>query len=221
MAGVTGATKMSSSAPMRLLFVGNSFTNRNDLPVLLVQLAAAGDPPRELTAEKVIASGASLRQHWNAGEAGRLLEQERWDVVVLQEQSTLPVKNRQRYHENVRLFHPVIQQQGARTALYLTWARRDAPERQKDLNEAVQSIGEEIGALVVPVGVAWERIREGGAGPELYDADGSHPSKAGSYLAACVFYAAFLGRSPEGLPANLSLSAEEAALLQKAAWASV
>lgn len=209
--------------PLRLLFIGNSFTQRNDLPGLLAQLAAAADPPQTVIAERVVANGASLRQHWNAGTALQLIQQGGWDAVVLQEQSTLPIKNRKRYHENVRLFHEAIQASGARTLLYHTWARSHAPETQDDLDAAVAEIATELDAQVVPVGLAWRQLRETGTGPELYDKDGSHPSPAGSYLAACVFYAALFGRSPEGLPtpASLLLSREDAALLQRAAWATV
>jgi hypothetical protein len=211
------------STPLRLLFIGNSYTQRNDLPGLLSQLAASADPPREIVTERVIANGASLRLHWNAGTARGLIEPGGWDAVVLQEQSTLPVKNARRYHETARLFDEVIRGHGARTVLYHTWARRDAPQTQAALDEAVQSLAREIGATVAPVGVAWEAIRQSGQGPELYDADGSHPSPAGSYLAACVFFATLLHRSPEGLPAPdcLKLSAEDARRLQQAAWAAV
>ena len=213
----------SPGATLRVLFIGNSFTQRNDLPGLVGYLLAAGTPPCELVAERVIANGASLRQHWNAGTACRLIREGPWDAVVLQEQSTLPLKNRQRYHENVRLFHDVIREQGARTVLYLTWARRDAPHTQSDLTEAVLSIAGETGALVAPVGPAWERVRQEGTGPELYDKDGSHPTPAGSYLAACVFSATLLGRNPQGLPTpeGLRLSPAETGLLQTAAWQTV
>ena len=210
-------------APLRILFIGNSFTQRNDLPGLLTQLAAAAEPPQTILAERVVANGASLRQHWNAGTALQLIQQGGWDAVVLQEQSTLPIKNRKRYHENVRLFHEAIQASGSRTLLYHTWARSHAPETQNDLDTAVAEIAAELDAQVAPVGRAWRRLRESGTGPELYDQDGSHPSPAGSYLAACVFYAVLFGHSPEGHPPPVlpSLSPEEAALLQHAAWVTV
>lgn len=209
--------------PLRILFIGNSFTQRNDLPGLLTQLAAAADLPQTVITERVVANGASLRQHWNAGTALQLIQQGGWDAVVLQEQSTLPIKNRKRYHENVRLFHEAIQASGSRTLLYHTWARRHAPETQDDLDAAVAEVAAELEAQVVPVGLAWRRLREIGTGPELYDKDGSHPSPAGTYLAACVFYAVLFGRSPEGLPtsSSLPLSPAEAALLQHTAWATV
>jgi hypothetical protein len=41
----------------------------------------------------VSAGGASLRTHLNAGGAQQLIRDDGYDHVVLQEQSTLPVKN--------------------------------------------------------------------------------------------------------------------------------
>ena len=131
------------SAPLRLLFIGNSFTQRNDLPGLLAALAASAEPPTVIESERVIVNGASLRAHWNQGAALALIEQGGWDAVVLQEQSTLPIKNRKRYHENVRLFEEAIRRTGSRTVLYQTWARRHAPETQLDLIEASEELGTE------------------------------------------------------------------------------
>jgi hypothetical protein len=68
--------------------------------------------------------GASLPTHWNKGEAVSAIESGRYDYVILQEQSTLPIKNARRMHENVRLFDEPIRASGARTALYMTWRER-------------------------------------------------------------------------------------------------
>lgn len=59
-------------------------------------------------------------------------------------------------------------------------------------------IARELKALVAPVGLAWQSILKLDWGTELYHQDGSHPSAAGTYLAACVFYATLTGMNPEG-----------------------
>src|SRR5262249_31161265 len=139
----------------RILFIGNSYTSRNQLPQLLAALAAAADDPVTVEVDMIVAGGASLRGHWNAGAAQRALA-EPWDYVVLQEQSTLPVKNAIRYHENVRLFAAEIAQGGAQTVLYLVWARQQAPQTQEQLTRAAETIAAEVGARVVPVGPVWQ-----------------------------------------------------------------
>src|SRR5215218_221886 len=96
----------------RILFIGNSFTARNDLPQLLATLAARSG--HTIEHQLVSAGGASLRRHWNAGEATKLIKSGRFDIVVLQEQSTLPIKNRTRMHANVRLFDELIRAHNAK-----------------------------------------------------------------------------------------------------------
>jgi hypothetical protein len=170
----------------------------------------------------ISAGGASLKMHWNKGAAQKAMERTRWDHVVLQEQSTLPVKNCARTHENIRLFDDAIKASGARMVLYLTWAREKVPETQKALTACYRSIGTELGAIVVPAGVAWERLLKKKQHPVLHDKDGSHPTLAGSYLAACVFFAVLFGESPVGIPADLKgVTPDDVTLLQTTAWETV
>jgi hypothetical protein len=204
---------------MKILFIGNSYTARNDLPSLLREMAAEAPQPKAIVTEQVLANGASLRRHWNAGVAAEKIGSGDWDFVVLQEQSTLPIKNATRFHENVRLFDEVIQAHGARTVLYLTWARQQAPETQVTLSEATEAIAREIGALVAPVGEVWQAVLEQEPGLGLYDKDGSHPSPLGSYLAACVFYARLFPGDAIGssVAERLQVTLHQAAVIQQAA----
>ena len=201
----------------RILFIGNSFTARNNLPGLITELAAARG--HRVEHRLISAGGASLRQHWNRGEALKAIEDGHYDDVVLQEQSTLPIKNPGRMHENVRLFDEAIKAAGARTVLYLTWARQRAPETQQAITDAYTSIGRELGATVVPVGVAWQSFLRQHAQPVLHDPDQSHPTLAGSYLAACVFLGVLFKESAVGIESKVrGLNEKELLLLQQTAW---
>ena len=167
----------------------------------------------------ISAGGASLRTHWNAGEARQAIGDGPYDFVVLPEQSTLPIKNARRMHENVRLFDETIRAAGAKTVLYMTWARQHAPESQQAIIDAYADIGRELGATVVPVGRAWQRFLRKHDRPALHDKDQSHPTTAGSYLAACVFLAVLFGESPVGIESDATgLAPKECGLLQKTAW---
>lgn len=209
--------KRSLTTPRKALFIGNSFTARNNVPELIAQLAAARG--KQFDHRLIQAGGASLRMHWNKGDAQREIQHTGYDIVVLQEQSTLPVKNPLRMHENIRLFDQVIKNSGARTILYLTWARQNAPETQSAITDAYNTIGQELGATVVPVGVAWRNFLHDHHHPVLHDKDQSHPTLAGSYLAACVFFAVLFNESPVGIACNLKgLAQPEAELLQTTAW---
>ena len=206
---------------MRILFIGNSYTSRNQLPRLVADLAAAAQCPQRVDFEMIVAGGASLKRHWNAGRAQEALQSKPWDYVVLQEQSTLPLKNPRRYHDNVRLFAPLIAERRAQVALYLTWSREAAPQTQEAITRAVYDIAEEISAFVVPVGPAWHRALHAVAGLQLYESDGSHPTLEGSYLAACMFQVALCGEPPVGdsVAGASKLDHAVAGRLQEIAWA--
>src|SRR4029079_14345292 len=95
-------TKNKRLPTVNILFISNSFTQRNDLPGLITEMVAEREA--SLQQDLISAGGASLRMHWNAGRAAEAIATGKYDYVVLQEQSTLPIKNRQRMAENVRLF---------------------------------------------------------------------------------------------------------------------
>jgi hypothetical protein len=202
---------------LKVLFIGNSFTARNNLPGLIALLAAARG--KTLEHRLISAGGASLRRHWNAGQALQAIREGGYDGVVLQEQSTLPVKNAARMHESVRLFDGAIKEAGAKTILYMTWAREHSPKSQDAITNAYDEIGKELGATVVSVGRAWQSFLQKHDTPTLYDRDQSHPSLAGSYLAACVFLAVEFKENPIGIDAGVAgLTAQDRETLQKAAW---
>ncbi|HEY3563229.1 MAG TPA: hypothetical protein VGL05_37440 [Kribbella sp.] len=202
---------------MRILFVGNSFTSNNNLPKLLKDLAAARGI--EVGHKVISAGGASLRQHLNAGKALAAIASGGYDVVVLQEQSTLPIKSPDRFRDSARDFGKAIKDAGARTAFYLTWARRNAPETQQALTDAYAGAASELGATLIPVGMVWEKFLAKYDEPVLHESDNSHPTIAGSYLAACVFLIALLNEDPVGLDVPVKgLDDETAALIRQAVW---
>jgi hypothetical protein len=234
---------------LRVLFLGNSYTYFNNLPGIFARLASARGEPA--VTEMYAPGGWRLEDHWTRGDGKQALESSRLDYVVLQDQSTLGVN----YYLDGRtriagdeLFRPyaekwvaAVKSAGAKPVLYLTWSRKQTPEDQPLLTQAYVSAAKATGALVAPVGIAWATIRERHPEIELYYRDGSHPSPAGSYLAAVTLFATIFDRSPVGLPAKVvgvpvnlktekpepgnqavlvDLPADQAAALQQAAWES-
>ena len=68
------------AGPRSVLFIGNSFTAHNDLPGLIATLAAARG--KEFRHRLISAGGASLRTHWNAGEAVNAIRSGTYDAVI-------------------------------------------------------------------------------------------------------------------------------------------
>ena len=187
---------------LRVLFIGNSYTYVNDLPVQIQRLAASSENALPLVVNTVAPGGSTLERSWEQGRARRLIQLGGWSHVVLQEQSTRPMDDRETFLAYARLFDAEIKRVGAQTVFYMTWARQHLPETQAALTEAYRAAAEELDAVVAPVGLAWERVIQQDASLALHHEDRSHPLPTGSYLAACVFFATLYGESPEGLTAQ-------------------
>jgi hypothetical protein len=207
--------------PVRILFIGNSYTYVNDLPKMLAELAKAGKQA-PIVSDRETPGGCTLEKHWKDEKAAKKIQAGPWDYVVLQEHSMRPLTDRRLMFDYAVKLDGEIKKAKAKTLLYQTWARQNTPEKQPELSKAYLDLGKELNADVVPVGMAWERALKEGPKLTLHSQDGSHPSKAGTYLAACVFYGVIYGKSPEGLPgASGGLSDEDARRLQIAAWKAV
>jgi hypothetical protein len=212
--------------PLRVLFVGNNYTFDNGgIPAALTAMVQAKGQ-REILAVSSVGGGKTLQWHWEQGTAREsIANRGPWDYVVLQDFSTRPIDDPSAMFAYVRKFDELIRQAGAKTVLFMTWARFNQPETEAVIEQAYAKIGRELGATVARVGPAWERVLDEKPSIKLHMEDRSHPTPAGTYLAACVFYATLLNDSPVGLPATLQLpngktlevSPENAKVLQKAA----
>ncbi len=223
----TAAQEPPHDAPVRVLFIGNSYTYFNDLPAMFAELADATSCAVEV--ERVVEGAATLADHLRGGSASELIEQWPWDWVVLQEQSTLGIN---RFHNGrarfdgpegferaAEAFIELARQNGARPALLLTWARRASMENQVFLNDAFVRVAERTDAVVIPAGPAWmEALRDSPELP-LYE-DGAHPAPAGTYATAYCVARALLGPafsdSPAAafVPASVPIEADAAASIR-------
>lgn len=120
----------TSPAPLKVLFIGNSYTSVNDLPAMVAGLAEAAGG-RKIEVDRHLVGGCTLEKHVKDQKAIDKIRAKKWDVVVLQEHSLRPVVDRQAMHEYARLMHAEIKQQGAKTVFYLTWARQHIPDMQE------------------------------------------------------------------------------------------
>jgi hypothetical protein len=221
----------SNGKSMRVLFIGNSYTFYNDMPGMIRELAAAAKEERPFVSVLEAPGGFSLAQQWESGRAAKLVDEGNWDYVVLQEQSQRPSLTQQQREREMypaaRLLCARIRKVDAEPVFFLTWAHRagDRENRpndtyeamQKRLEEGYEEIAEELDAEVVSVGVAWQKALAKRPGLPLWADDGSHPSRMGSYLAACMFYAAFYERSPVGNSYTAGLSVADARFFQELA----
>lgn len=131
---------------------------------------------------------------------------------------------------------------GATVVLYLTWGRERGDPSNPDIFGTFEAMQERLDAgylglaeqlraegsevRVAPVGggfrLVFEEVARPGGDPlaegsdfdALYDADGSHPSVQGAYLAACIIAGTITGADVEGFEDEPSLEPETCARLR-------
>ena len=219
----------SDRAGLRVLFVGNSLTYENSIPALVHQLAEADAGAQPIFAVQYTAPSWTLRRASEDDGLAALLKDVRWDVVVLQENSrvaSLPGQPPGMYLP-ARALDRKIASVGGRTMLFMTWGYRDgAPvDVPGETFEAMHArlawgytyLARDLSAALAPVGLAWAEARGRRPEVDLWAGDGRHASLAGSYLAACVFYAMLSGRDPSASHFTAGLDEADARFLKDVA----
>lgn len=189
--------------PLRVLFIGNSYTYGNNLPAMVQRLSELTGG-RKVVTEQVTNGGWTLQMHWLQGKAPGRLKEGKWDYVVLQDHSLRPIDDRPQFERFSRLFVHQIRQQGGKAVFYMTWARRHRPETQERLTTSYRRIAVEQKSLLAPVGEAWRSILTGPEPIRLHLGDDSHPNEPGTYIAAITILSAIRGQvvspSPSEIP---------------------
>ena len=180
-----------ASEPLRILLVGNSYTNGSWLAITGV--FKAEDP--KIVLEKHTAGGATLGRWAKDGELLERIRNGNWDFVVLQEQSQIPSLSEKEvmgFVTAVGSLDRMIKESEARTVLLMTWGRRDGDKQNAQLNPDFETMQERLSksyrdaankhdALLAPVGDAFAQIKKNNPElfPSLYKDDGSHPALGG------------------------------------------
>ena len=223
-ATLTAGNLSGQSAPLNVLFIGNSLTATNDLPgIILALMDSAGAGRGPVTLATVAYPNFGLEDHWRTGEARQAISGGSWDLVVLQ-QGPSATEGRPSLLQYSEHFAGEIRARGARPALSMVWPARARFFDFAGVSESYRMAAERVDGLLLPVGDAWRIAWAADSSFPLYGPDGFHPSKMGSYLAGLVMFGQFTGRSTVGLPSTLStrsgvvsLDPESAAVLQAAA----
>ncbi len=224
-----------SAQTKEVLFLGNSYTGVNNLPQLVADVAlSTGDT---LIHDKNTPGGYTFEAHATNATTLDKISQGNWDFVVLQEQSQRPSFPIGQVMEEV---YPYAEQLDslinaanpcAETIFYMTWGRKNGDQgncaawppvctyqgMDSLLNLRYRTMAEDNHALVSPVGALWNYIRFTYPDIELYAADESHPSLAGSYAAACSFYSVIFRKDPVNITFDSSLDPVVAQQIRSAA----
>lgn len=214
----------------KVLFIGNSYTA--GLPAVIEQLSTSmGDT---LVFTEVAPGGYTLQGHSTNMATLNAIKQDKWDVIVIQEQSQRPAFSPAQVASDTYPYAKILvdsikaNHSCSEPMFYMTWGRKNGDASncaayppictysgmQARLKDSYLEMAKDNSGSVAPVGEAWKTVRDSVPSIDLYQPDESHPSTAGTYLAACVFYASIFHNSPIGSSFTSGLSTTDAERLQ-------
>jgi hypothetical protein len=220
-----------SKDSLNILFIGNSYTHMNDMPLMFSKIAKAKG--KRVNVKKNTLSGSSFRVHSTRTDMYAAIKSAKWDYVILQgysrelsfdkayiDTATIPFVSQ--IIDSIRLNHSC-----SNILFYSTWGYKDGFLERSEVDDYIKMtnkifagynyLSDVFDVPFVPVGIVWKEFRNKYPNINLYDADNAHPNKNGSYLTACSFFSAIYQESPEGAVTS-SVTAENSIPLQSTAF---
>lgn len=208
----------------RVLFVGNSLTYYNELPLMLKAIAAQAGIEVDIRA--VTIGGASLQDHYRDRTALAEIARGHYQLVILQQGPSSLAEGQEHLLEWSQRFSSAIRASGARPALYMVWPERERFAYFGAVHMSYRNAALAVGGMFIPAGDTWLHVWQSDPGLALYGPDQFHPSVLGSYAAALSMFCELFRQSPVGLPdrlqwdngQSLQFAPDQARLLQQSAW---
>lgn len=227
----------------KVLFVGNSYSYCNTYPFIFKDMAMREGHYTDCRMTYV--GGYTMAKHLVYQPSLDAIEAGGYDYAFFQDQSYERVftgteddygslKGMEEIVALTRKHSPAV-----KPVIALTWGRKhgdnhlrkqdlplvekypmfflDFGSMQARLNEVVELEAKSVDAMIAAQGPAWLVVRRERSDIELFVKDGSHPSYAGSYLAAAVSYLTIFGEPFGANPSDGRLDAETAKYLRSVA----
>ena len=186
-------------ADFDLLFIGNSHSRVNGLPLLVKTLIERGEPGKTVNAQAAPAN-SFLVEHLANSSTNELVESKAWTHVILQAQ---------KYSSSGLYSYPtnaaeswirIIKSKNAIPLLFPEWPRRGNYEEGQRIYDLHLYIASQEPACVAPIGLVWDEVIATYPALVLHAPDGNHSSLEGALLTAYIFYQVITDKQASALP---------------------
>nr|WP_299174512.1 SGNH/GDSL hydrolase family protein [uncultured Allomuricauda sp.] len=167
-----------------ILFIGNSLTYFNDLPVLVRERVQAQG--KEVTVRMVAYPNYAIVDHWADGEVQQLISSQDYDYVIIQQGPSSQSDGRQMLIESGKLYSDLCEQNNAKLCYFMVWPSINNYSTFDGVIKNYTDAAAMNNAILLPVGEIWKAYIDNTNNYEYYGPDGFHPSEKGSEVAADI-----------------------------------
>ncbi len=230
--------KSARGEEIKILFVGDSLTYYNDMPMIFEALARSAH--KNVRADSITKGGhgiyrmQTLPDFWEKVIAK--IRSQDWDIVVYQPSRNFPIMTEffpdypGKELRAARREVEIIKEIGALPLQYSTFGVNKGSVTRKECTKVMTrrehtdlvtafnaAVAEKLGERAVYVGEVFNQAIEKYPEINFYHTDEVHPSYAGSYAIASAFYTVIFGETAKDVEYTGELDAETAEKLRDAA----
>lgn len=166
----------------KILFIGNSLTYTNNLPLLVSQVAL--DKDINLETEILAKANYALIDHWEEGVLQAKIRSKSYDFVIVQQGPSSQPEGRKLLFESIKKLHQICEENQSKLAVFMVWPSRQYYQTFDKVIKNYRDVAEKYNTLLCPVGEIWKAHFDKTNDFDYYGSDGFHPSQKGSEVAA-------------------------------------
>lgn len=174
----------SQAKEVNILFVGNSLTYTNNLPLIVKHKARKKGI---IIRTSVLAHpNYALIDHWNDGLLQKNIADGAYDIVIVQQGPSSQETGRKLLFTYGKKLSKLCKDNGTTLAVFMVWPSLQNYNTFGGVIENYTAMAKENDAILCPVGEVWKSHFDNTNNFDYLGPDGFHPSKKGSEAAAEV-----------------------------------
>jgi len=167
-----------------ILFIGNSLTYYNNLPVLVEE--EAKEKGFKVKAEMVAKPNYAIIDHLEDGDVQQLIKTAKYDYVIVQQGPSSQPKGRKMLIDDGKKLAQLCNESNSKLCFFMVWPSLNYYSSFDGVIESHKLAAQANEAVLIPVGLVWQQHFKETGKYDYYGLDGFHPSLEGSKVAARV-----------------------------------
>lgn len=175
-----------SVSAQKILFLGNSLTYYNELPKILEYIAK--EHKVELETESLCRPNYALIDHLDDGIFQKKIAKGKYDYVIVQQGPSSQIEGKTMLLKDGATINLLCKANKSKLGYFMVWPSKRYYFTFDKVIENHQLAAKSSNAILFSVGAVWKEYNKEKNKEILYERDGFHPSKAGSFLAALTMF---------------------------------
>ena len=167
-----------------ILFIGNSLTYTNNLPLIVKTKAKYSG--YNIDTEMIAFPNYAISDHWKKGEVQKLIRSGNFNMAIIQQGPSSQSRGKKSLIDYGKKYDEICKENNVLLAYFMVWPSLDYYDSFDGVIKNYELAAEMNGAILCPVGSVWKNHFDTTKKFDYYGNDNFHPSIKGSIVAGEV-----------------------------------